>query len=67
MPEGPELCRTAVQHAVDRRQPALGRSYLWRLWSEHRLRRHVAPRVLLRLTLLVRAPWIARLVHRSLS
>jgi Glycosyl transferase family 2 len=61
------LLRTAIQHAVDSGTPLEGKPYLAHLTADPRLRQQVPTKEILRSTILLRAPWLGRLIHRVLG
>ena len=66
-PRRADLCRQAIQLAVDKGEPAQGAKYLQLLTGPGTLRAQTSARERLRATLLVGYPRIARLLNRALS
>ncbi len=62
-----QLDRTAIQHAVDSGTPEKGAKYLRDLIGHPQLRRSATTRELLRSSMLVHTPVLAKLIHRMRS
>ncbi len=62
-----QLDRTAIQHAVDTKAPERGAKYLRDLLADPRLRKATSTRELLRSSMLVHTPALARIIHRFRS